>query len=117
MEQLKKGVPRPCSVWGKFFSVKFKAELNQGPLMRFSSLLVRIGIVEINNKKEVVEWTRFWALSEKLAHSDQASWLSHVVMGVEEQHQEVSGLLGVCLSGTGALEGVRSSTSSSPRSW
>ena len=59
MEQLKKGVPRPCSVWGKFFSVKFKAELNQGPLMRFSSLLVRIDIVEINNKKEVVEWTKF----------------------------------------------------------
>ena len=51
---------------------------------------------------------RFWAHSEKLAHSDQASWLNHVVMGVEEQHQEVSGLLGVCLSGTGALDGVRS---------
>ena len=53
---------------------------------------------------------KFWAHSEKLAHSDQASWLSHVVMGVEEQHQEVSGLLRVCLSGTGALEGVRAFT-------
>jgi len=62
--------------------------------------------VEVINKEEM-GWTRFWAHSEKLAHSDQASWLSHVVMGVEEQHQEVSGLLGVCLSGTGALEGVR----------
>ena len=62
------------------------------------------------NKKEVVGWMKFWALGEKLAHSDQASWLSHVVMGVEEKHQEVSGLLGVCLSGTGALEGVRAFT-------
>ena len=41
---------------------------------------------------------------KELKISDQASWLSHVVMGVEEQHQEVSGLLGVCLSGTGALK-------------
>ena len=62
VEQLKKGVPRPCSVWGKFFSMKFKAELNQGPLMRFSSLLVRIDMVEIYNKKEVVEWTKFLRL-------------------------------------------------------
>ena len=42
--------------------MKFKAELNQGPLMRFSSLLVRIDMVEINNKKEVVEWTKFLRL-------------------------------------------------------
>ena len=65
--------------------------------------------MEVINKEEM-GWTRFWAHSEKLAHSDQASWLSHVVMGVEEQHQEVSGLLGVCLSGTGALKGVRAFT-------
>ena len=96
MEQLKKGVPRPCSVWGKFFSMRFKAELNQGPLMRFSSLLVRIDIVEINNKREVVEWTKIWQALD-VGHG-MRSWAPGVVavlllgMFAKEHRSNISGV-------------------------
>ena len=50
----------------------FKGKLDQGPLKRSSSLLMRVAR-EIINKKEMVVWNRFWRAlgrghGEKLAH-------------------------------------------------
>ena len=70
------------------------AELDQGPLKRSSSLLVRIGIKEVINKEEVVGWKKFWQAlgrghGEKLAHGVVGVLLLGTVkdgQGAQEQH-------------------------------
>ena len=53
------GAARLCSVWGKSSREGKGAELDQGPLKRSSSLLVRIDIKEVINKEEM-RWRKFW---------------------------------------------------------